>query len=199
MYAALMHIASETVRGKPPLTPVWIVCTCFNDFPGMIARVFQHLTPNGWAEFHDFAFELVGEDEAAETLLQGSAIAQLFRCAISGGAAKGKDFESGRKLKGWMIEAGFVDVVQRQIFLPLNAWPLDRKDNLIGKWWSLDLLKALDGLTKLVATAGMPLEEIPDFTDRVRLDITNRNMRVYAIGKLRDSPTRLPNALGLRL
>lgn len=150
----------------------------------MLARVYDHLTPNGWAEFHDFAFELVGENEAAETLLRGSAVEELFRYAIAGGVAKGKDFESGRKLKGWMIEAGFVDIMQQQIFLPLNSWPLDQKDNLLGKWWSLDLLKGLDGLTKVIATAGMPLEEIPAFLDRVRVDITNRDMRVYAIGKL---------------
>lgn len=159
------------------------MCTCFNDFPGIIAKVYDHLAPKGWAEFHDFAFELIGENDAAETLLRDSAIAKLFRYAIAGGAAKGKDFESGRKLKGWMVEAGFVDVVQQQVFLPLNAWPLDPKDNLLGKWWSLDLLKALDGLTKVIATAGMPIEEIPKFLDRVRADVTNRDMRVYAIGK----------------
>lgn len=90
-----------------------------------------------------------------------------------------------------MIEAEFVDVVQEQILLPLNTWPLKPKDNLMGKWWSLDLLKGLDSLTKLIATAGMPLEEFPGFQDRVRADITNRDMRVYAIGKLHVFFTRL--------
>lgn len=110
----------------------------------MIAKVYDHLAPNGWAEFHDFAFELIGENDAAETLLRDSAIAKLFRYVIADGAAKGKGFESGRNLKGWMIEPGFVDVVQQQTFLPLNAWPLVSKDNLLGNLWSLNLLKALD-------------------------------------------------------
>lgn len=164
----------------------------------MIAKVYDHLAPKGWAEFHDFAFELIGENDAAETLLRDSAIAKLFHYAITGGAAKGKDFESGRKLKGWMVEAGFVDVVQQQVFLPLNAWPLDPKDNLLGKWWSLDLLKALDGLTKVIAAAGMLIEEIPEFLDRVRADVTNRDMRVYAIGKFPVLFTSKPPISALR-
>lgn len=149
----------------------------------MIARVYDNLQPGGWAEFHDFAFELVGEDEKANEIFQKSAVQRFFHTAVLGGAANGKDFTACRKLKTWMLEAGVVDVVENPILLPLNGWPQDRQDNLLGSWSSLDILKFLGGATKLLVAGGMSLEEIPAFLDQVRLDVTNREMRVYSISK----------------
>lgn len=157
------------------------MCTCFSDFPAMIARMYDHLQPGGWAEFHDFAFELIGENPEAEATFQTSAVRTFFRTAVLGGAANGKDFEACRKLKHWMLEAGFVDVVEKPILLPLNAWPQDPHDELLGKWSSLDILKFLGGATKLLVAGGMSLDEIPAFLDQVRLDVTNRAMHVYSI------------------
>lgn len=150
----------------------------------MIARVYDHLQPGGWAEFHDFAFELVGEDEKANQFFQQSAVQEFFRTAVRGGAANGKDFEACRKLKHWMLEAGFVDVVEKPILLPLNGWPQDREDKLLGHWSSLDILKFLGGATKLLVAGGLGLDEIPAFLEQVRLDVLNRDMRVYSISEL---------------
>lgn len=149
----------------------------------MISRVYDHLQPGGWAEFHDFGFELVGEDEKANELFQTSAVQKFFQTAVLGGAANGKDFTACRNLKHWMLEAGFVDVVEKPTLLPLNGWPQDRQDRLLGNWSSLDILKFLGGATKLLVAGGMSVEEIPVFLDQVRLDVTNREMRVYSISK----------------
>lgn len=159
------------------------MCSCFNDFPGMIARVHEHLRPDGHAEFLDFAFELVGADDAAEALYAASSLARFIRCCVAGGAARGKDFQSGRRLKAWMTAAGFRGVVERQFLVPLSAWPLDPADRVVGSWSSLDWIKFLGGATKLLAAAGVALEEIPGFLERVRDDILDQNMRVYWISE----------------
>lgn len=96
----------------------------------------------------------------------------------------GKDLQSGRKLKNWMIETGYVDVVEQQFFVPLNQWPLDPADKELGSWSSRNWLKFLGGTKKLLAAGGVPLEEIPMLLEEVRHDITNWNMRVYWISKL---------------
>lgn len=149
----------------------------------MISRVYDHLQAGGWAEFHDFAFELVGEDEKANETFERSAVHKFFKTAVLGGAANGKDFTACRNLKRWMLEAGFVDVVEKPILLPLNAWPQDRQDKLLGNWCTLDIMKFLDGTTKLLVAGGMSVEEVPAFLDQVRADVTNRDMRVYIISK----------------
>lgn len=169
-----------TSGSRPPRETV---CSCFNDFPAMIARVHEHLRPGGHAEFLDFAFEVVGADEAAERAFQASSFARFLGLCVAGGATRGKDFRSGRRLRGWMAAAGFAGVEERQFLVPLNAWPLDPADKVIGRWSSLDYLKFLGGTTKLLAAAGMPLEEIPGFLDRVKEDIMDPNMRVYWISE----------------
>lgn len=61
----------------------------------------------------------------------------------------------------------------------LDAWPIDRKDKLLGNWFSLNALKFQDASKKLLELGGMPLERIPGFLDEVRHSITDRRMRCY--------------------
>ncbi|KAJ0103787.1 uncharacterized protein J7T55_001360 [Diaporthe amygdali] len=156
-----------------------LMCTCFSDIKGMMAKVYGNLKPGGWAEFHDVAWELVGADDEASAVLDGSALAKFFRYAVAGGTAFGRDFEAGRKYKEWMVEAGFEGVVERQVLAPVNAWPLDPVDRTIGNWFCVDVHRVLDGTTKLLEAGGLPLAEIPSFLDDVRESITSREMRVY--------------------
>lgn len=156
-----------------------LMCTCFADMPGMIAKVFENLAPGGYAEFHDVAWELVGADAEAAGVLRGSALQRFFGLAVAGGAAFGRDFEAGRKYKDWMVAAGFEGVVETQVLAAVNSWPLDPVDRAIGTWFCLDVHRVLDGTTKLLEAGGLPLAKIPGFLDEVRESITLRTMRVY--------------------
>lgn len=171
-----MRTPAPSPRGKT-------VCSCFDDFPAMIARVYEHLRPGGHAEFLDFAFEMVAADDGAELVFAASTLRRFLELCVAGGATRGKDFRSGRRLRGWMAAAGFAGVAERQFLVPLNAWPLDPADRVIGRWSSIDYLKFLGGTTKLLAAAGMPLAEIPGFLSRVGKDIMDPNMRVYWISE----------------
>ena len=51
------------------------------------------------------------------------------------------------KLKRWYIEAGFVDVHQKIIKLPINSWPRDKHLKTLGKYWAEDLLAGLQGFS----------------------------------------------------
>lgn len=83
-----------------------------------------------------------------------------------------------------MIDAGFVDVVEKQVLVPVNGWPLDPADQHLGKWYSLNGLRFVNSLDKLLEKAGVPLDEIPEFKEQIRWDLTSINMRVYVPGKL---------------
>jgi hypothetical protein len=50
-------------------------------------------------------------------------------------------------LKQWYIEAGFVDVQERVIKLPINSWPRRRYLKILGKAWAENLLAGLQGFT----------------------------------------------------
>lgn len=78
-----------------------------------------------------------------------------------------------------MVEAGFIDVVQKQMLTPINGWPLDPHEQLLGKWTSANAMKFVPASTKLIEASGMPLEEIPAFQERVLESYMRESMRMY--------------------
>ncbi|KAJ4388708.1 hypothetical protein N0V93_006167 [Gnomoniopsis smithogilvyi] len=156
-----------------------LMCTCFNDIKSMITRVFEHLVPGGWAEFQDAEFEVVGENSAATAYLYNSPYYRWFRAMVAGGASFGRDFRVANKYKSWMMEAGFVNVVEKVVFVPVNGWPVDQKDQLLGKWHSLDVLRFLDGSKKILQAAGYSLDQIPGFLEEVRDSSLDARLRCY--------------------
>lgn len=85
----------------------------------MISKVYSHLAPGGWAEFQDWGANYFGEDEAAEEFLQASALGRWIRYGIAGGAKLGRDFNAALNFKRHMIEAGFTDIVEEKVLVPM--------------------------------------------------------------------------------
>lgn len=122
----------------------------------------------------------MGENEAAEEVVRSSALKRWCELGVAGGAKFGRDFRAPQKYKQWMIEAGFVDIQEKQILVPVNTWPVDAADSHIGGWFSLDVQKGVKGTAKLLEAAGLPTDEIPAFMDEVCKNVTHRAMRAYS-------------------
>lgn len=91
-----------------------LVYTCFDDYPALVRRCFAHLAPGGWLEFDDSGFGLLCTDGT----LEGTAWDRWTRLILRAGALAGRDFHVAKKYKQWLLEAGFVDVVERTIPVP---------------------------------------------------------------------------------
>lgn len=150
----------------------------------MISKVYENLAPGGWAEFQEWAVEVIGENEAAEAVVRDSALRQWCDKGVQGGASFGRDFRAAHNYRQWMVEAGFEDIVEKQILCPVNGWPVDPDDRLLGNWFSLDVIKGVKGTAKLLEAAGLPPESIPGFMDAVCDNVTHRAMRAYSPRKL---------------
>ncbi|CAN8103225.1 unnamed protein product [Discula destructiva] len=157
-----------------------LMLTCFKDHKAMIAKVYENLAPGGWGEFQEWTVEIVGEDEAAEEFVRKSALKKWCELGVAGGAKFGHDFRAALKYKQWMVEAGFVDIQERQILVPVNIWPADPEESNLGGWFSLDAQKGVKGTAKLLEAAGMAPEDIPGFMDEVCDDVTHISMRAYS-------------------
>lgn len=68
----------------------------------MIAKAYHNLAPGGWAEFHEWGGESVGENDVAEKFYQSSAMAMWRRYFIAGGATFGRDFQAALSYKRYM-------------------------------------------------------------------------------------------------
>ncbi|KAJ4422946.1 hypothetical protein N0V82_002340 [Gnomoniopsis sp. IMI 355080] len=151
-----------------------------NDHKAMISKVYDNLVPGGWAEFQDWTVEVIGENEAAEKIVQDSALKKWCELGVAGGAKFGRNFRAPLQYKQWMMEAGFVDIHEEQILVPVNVWPLDPAERRLGGWFSLDVQKGVKGTAKLLEAAGMASQDIPDFMDQVCRSVTHQDMRAYS-------------------
>lgn len=67
-------------------------------------------------------------------MLHGSAFEKSFSYCLEAGRKIGRNFNAAKEFKKWLTETGFVEVAEKQYFSPVNGWPVDRQDQLIGHW-----------------------------------------------------------------
>lgn len=82
--------------------------SAFDNHFTVLQKAFHSLKPGGWYEIHDATFELLCSDGSCT----GSNIERWSQLMELGGAAVGRDFKVPKKYKQWLIDIGFVDVVE---------------------------------------------------------------------------------------
>lgn len=150
--------------------------TCFDDPRVVIRKSFENLKPGGWIEWCDGTPDLRSFDGS----IHGTMIEKWTQTWIAGARALGRDMLVTRHYHAWLLEAGFVDVVEKNIPCPGNSWPSDPKFKLVGRWEQNNLLDGLQGVSiKLLKAAGMPDEEIEPFLTEVAKAIQDTNIHFY--------------------
>lgn len=102
----------------------------------------------------------------------------------------GRPVRMAHKLKKWYEEAGFVDVQEKVIKLPMNPWPKDKKLKELGRMSEKNILAGLSafslahfsrvfGWSKTeIEVSNLPLKPISLFTNRFRF-ILSTSANVY--------------------
>lgn len=91
---------------------------------GSIDNPYRHTKPGGWVEFKDWDTNLHCDDG---TMKPDGYLARWTRDGIDAVKRIGREYATGPKLKGWMEDAGFVNVHEEVFKLPLGPWPKDEK------------------------------------------------------------------------
>lgn len=82
--------------------------SAFDNHFTVLQKAYDSLAPGGWYEIHDATLELLCSDGSCT----GSSIERWSELMALGGAAVGRDFQVPSKYKQWLIDIGFVDVVE---------------------------------------------------------------------------------------
>lgn len=91
-----------------------LVSCAFDDFSAVFRKCFDNLEPGGWLELNDSTFVLVCDDGS----IRGTNIEKWSQRMCQGQAGMGRDPEVPRKYRRYLVEAGFVDVVEQVGLLP---------------------------------------------------------------------------------
>ena len=61
-------------------------------------------------------------------------VMKLLGLMVEASAKIGRDLDVATRHKQRLIDAGFVNVIQREYKMPINTWPKDEKYKTIGKF-----------------------------------------------------------------
>lgn len=135
------------------------------DWPALYAQSFTHLKPGGWLEDLEFDIrtqsDVVGPDHVYN---------QWNDLFAECGERMGRTFKISNKMKQYITEAGFVDVVEKKWKVPIGGWSSDPKLKRVGLYTLLFLDESLTGfaLFMLKEIMGWKLEEIHALVAKMR-------------------------------
>ena len=84
----------------------------------------RHTKPGGWVEFKDWDLHIVSSDDS---LSKDSYLYQYHKLMVGAIETMHREYAPGPKLKKWAEEAGYVNVTETIIPLPIGMWPKNKK------------------------------------------------------------------------
>ena len=155
-----------------------MMIAAFTDWPNFFRQAYDSLKPGGWMEMQDTCFPMLSDDG---TLAPGGALHTWNQLMVRGGEIAGREITVSARYKQWMLETGFVDVVEVKHKWPQNTWPKDPRYKELGSWTLTNILEGLQGfsLAPMTRCLGMSREEVELLLVDVRKDMKNRAIHSY--------------------
>jgi hypothetical protein len=109
----------------------------------------------------------------------------------------GRPVTNSKNYGRYMHAAGFVDIVEKHFYWPLNPWPRGKKEKLVGMWAQQNLLDGVHAMSMALLTRGLgwSREQVELLLVGVRDDLRNRAVHSYI--DLYAIPSLLPGVSNL--
>ncbi|QSS62617.1 putative methyltransferase [Histoplasma capsulatum] len=145
------------------------------DWPKLVERCFNHLTPGCWAEFQDFDVPWYSDDGTYDA---ESSLGRWYKLFYKATRQHGRELSPGPKLEGWVRGAGFTDVVVKKLRVPVGRWPKDPKLKTVGTWNLLQVIEGMEGFSMALFSRvlGWSPDAIQAFVAEVVKDLRNPKM-----------------------
>lgn len=133
----------------------------------------RHVRPGGWVEQVELS-SIISSDDG--TIPPGSVFERWTDIWGQVGDRLGITFRTAEVSRAAIEEAGFVDVTERVIKVPLGTWPKDRKLKAWGEWYRFFALEGLEGfaLRSLTDVLGVSCSYVVPGMDLNKLTIIMR-------------------------
>jgi SAM-dependent methyltransferase len=150
---------------------------CFHDPAQIIAEAYNALAPGGVLEMQDPQLPIACIDDTTD----GRPLRRWSTEIVRAAAILGRPVTNSQHYGRWMVDAGFVDVVERHFYWPLNSWPRGKREKLVGLWAQQNIMDGLQAMSLAVFTRGLGWSraEIEFLLAGVRGDLKNRAVHAY--------------------
>ncbi|SCB65331.1 unnamed protein product [Fusarium graminearum] len=138
----------------------------------------SNLAPGGYMEIQEADLNLQSDDG---TLKPDNVMLKSLRLLTEASVTFGRPYQDIPPLADIMKEVGFVDVVVKQFKWPINGWPKDKKDKLLGEWSLINMASGLEAFTMapLTRAHGWTPEEVTLFLIDQRKALADKNTHAY--------------------
>lgn len=150
------------------------------DWPFLYSEVLRCLKPGGWFEHMDYDPHVYSDDGSLAPDSAWHAYGDLF---ITAGEKLGRTFNIiiDQANMGWMRDAGFVNVNERRLKLPMGGWAADPKLKDVGRYNLLSTEQGLEGFMLYILTNvhGWDVVQAHAYVASVRSELKKRSNHAY--------------------
>ena len=110
------------------------------------------MNSGGWIEQLEVEINALSDDDSA---LPNSKIKELCELTKEMGLRSGRDFHISGRMKQKIEQAGFVDVQERKLKLPLGSWATDPNLKDVGRFYERFYKTGLQGWLMHICTRAL--------------------------------------------
>ena len=146
---------------------------CFKDISTVFVSAFNSLSPGGIFEMQDGCMPF----RCADGTLDNTTLIDWCYRTLEGSTKVGRTWADPMKYKKLMEDVGFVEVIEKRLKWPLNAWPKDPKLKELGMWVRVDVAEILPAVKKVFTMGlGWSAENADSFVESAKVDLMNREI-----------------------
>ncbi|KAJ4193962.1 hypothetical protein NW767_010202 [Fusarium falciforme] len=151
---------------------------CIADDDKLFAQAFRHLSPGGYFELQAAYTRFLSDDDTAK---KAADVHSWCSQLVAGIEKFGKPIDGAPTWKKKLEEAGFQDVQQEILKLPIGGWPKDPKLKELGKYQLIQQIQGAESYTPAVFSRvlGWSDEEIQVLIAKVRKQFNDPTIHLY--------------------
>lgn len=145
----------------------------------LFRRAFDHLKPGlGWVEYIEIDLQARSDDG---TLTSTHALTQWQNYILESTERAGKPLRYDPRTGITLKEAGFVDVQEVILKLPLSPWPSDPYLKECARWYNLGLGEGLEAYTlgPMTRVQGWSVEDVHNLLIPVQRELNSKQIHAY--------------------
>jgi len=170
-------IEDEWVHSTFDFIHMRTISPIIKDVPKLLKQALAHLEPGGFFEAQEIHAYPYCDDG---TMPDDYPIAKLYTLLNKAFKGFGTEFDNGERMASMMEDAGFVNVHEKILKVPIGTWPKNKTLRLVGMYWRLaisDFLPPVGG--RILLSLGMSPEEIEVFLVGVRKALADTSVHSY--------------------
>ncbi|RDW74164.1 hypothetical protein BP5796_07606 [Coleophoma crateriformis] len=154
------------------------LASSIKDFPKLISAAYAHLKPRGWIELQDLYFKVECDDGS---MPEDYVLAKWLDNMEHGLKNFGVDLLGPRKHPAYVEEAGFVNVQQKILKVPIGIWPKNKTLKTVGLYNRTMIIDGLQGNSMKVFTKGLgwSVQEVEIFNMEVRKAVMDSSIHSH--------------------